>query len=73
MPKVWTLNRLITSGTSLVSFPLFYSSMKKHSLEEDEDLDGLTADSTSFEAQVATNPVKNFPKNNGIDCVREDM
>ena len=28
--------------------------MEKHSLEESEDLDELTTDSTSFEAQVRT-------------------
>ena len=33
---------------------LFYSSMKNHSLEESEDLDEPTTDSTSFEAQVST-------------------
>ena len=33
---------------------LFYSSVKKHSLEENEDLDELTTDSMSFEAQAGT-------------------
>ena len=36
--------------------------MKKHSLEESEDLDGPTTDSMSFEAQVPTKK-----KGNNID------
>ena len=35
-------------------FRLFYSSMKKHSLEENEDHDEPTTDSMSLEAQAAT-------------------